>query len=129
MNLRPKSVTVICWLVILSAFFGIFTLKVMINPSPQAADLMSKNLLPVSIQRASVVVGVLICILCGVFMLNGKNWARSLYVGWVAFGIIVGLLTSPVKLMLIPSILVFAIFAFFLFRPKANAYFSGASGQ
>jgi hypothetical protein len=34
------------------------------------------------------------------------------------------LLTSPAKSMLIPGILMYAIFVFFLLRPKASGYFT-----
>jgi hypothetical protein len=56
-------------------------------------------------------------------MLKGFNWGRLLYVGWSVIGIVISMLTSPLKTMMLPSLVVFALIVFFLFRPKANAYF------
>jgi hypothetical protein len=39
---------------------------------------------------------------------------------------IVALATSPLKVALIPGAVVLAIMAYFLYRPKANAYFCSA---
>jgi hypothetical protein len=36
----------------------------------------------------------------------------------------IALLTSPMKMMLIPGVVFYLIITFFLFRPAANAYFS-----
>ena len=62
-------------------------------------------------------------------MLHGQNWARILYIGWIIIGIIIGLITSPFKIMLLPGIVINAIIAFFLFRPATNAYFAGEAGE
>jgi hypothetical protein len=50
-----------------------------------------------------------------------------LYIVWGAIGLLFGLFTSPAKLMLIPGILIYAIFVFFLLRPKASEYFTGSA--
>ena len=73
--------------------------------------------------------GALVTSGSGVMMLYRQNWARLLYVGWCILGIIIELTTSPIKIMLLPGIVVFAIIAFFLFRPAANAYFSGVDNR
>jgi hypothetical protein len=57
-------------------------------------------------------------------MLQGQNWARLLYVVWSAVGFVIGIVTSPIKAAMIPGLVVFVVMAFFLFRPKANEYFS-----
>ena len=62
-------------------------------------------------------------------MLYRQNWARQLYVGWSILSIIIGLTTSPIKIMMLPGVVVFAIIAFFLFRPAANKYFADVSGE
>jgi len=60
---------------------------------------------------------------CGIGMLKGFDWSRKVYVGWSVFGLVLSLVTFPMKLMLIPSALIIALFAYFLFRPQANAWF------
>jgi len=57
-------------------------------------------------------------------MLKRQNWARFLYVVWGAVGAVVGILTSPMKPLMIPGIIFFLVVTFFLIRPKANEYFS-----
>jgi len=69
-------------------------------------------------------------------MLRGHNWARFLYVIWSVVGFVVGIATFPMEASIIPAfamIMIFAlslfqivIIAFFLFRPKANAFFCPA---
>jgi hypothetical protein len=66
--------------------------------------------------------GPIVILVCGIGLLKGRSWARLLYVIWNILGLVIGLATSPMKLMLIPSFIVFLVIAFFLFRPNATAY-------
>ena len=63
-------------------------------------------------------------IICGVFMLYGRNWARWLLVAWLVFHVYVGALHSTVQLIL--HSLLFVVGLFFLFRRSASVYFRGA---
>lgn len=128
MKSRPKSVTVVCWILIVIGILPIFTLQHAMN-DPRAAELMSQSPLPLSVQYGMIYLGLAITLISGIAMLKGKNWARMLYIGWSILGFIIGIATSPAKVMMIPGIIIFAIFAFFLFRPKANAFFTGAVAQ
>lgn len=71
--------------------------------------------------------GMLVAMGTGIAMLYQQNWARLLYVGWNSVGSVLGLATSPVPLRMIPGILMFVIYAYFLFTPKANEYFAGTT--
>jgi len=86
---------------------------------------MAKNLLPIPVQFAMLYGGLFITIVAGIAMLKGMNWGRFLYVIWSVVGFLIGFTTSPMKAAMIPGLVVFGIFTFFLFRPKANEYFSG----
>ena len=92
--------------------------------NPMAQELMAKSPIPVPLQYVMLYLGLAISILCAIFMLRAANWARLLYIGWSGIEFLVLLLTSPVKPMLIPGILMYAVFVFFLLRPKATAYFT-----
>jgi hypothetical protein len=83
------------------------------------------NALPVSIQYIIMFVGSLVSVTAGIGVLKGKNYARIIYVFWTCFAIVISFFTLPVKTMMIPSILYFAIISFFLFREKSNNYFNG----
>jgi hypothetical protein len=126
MKTRPTSVTVIAWILIvlgaLSLVVSVFTIQ-----NPMTQELMAKSPIPVSVQYLMLFAGLLISIVSGIFMLKGANWARMLYVIWGAIGFLVSLFTTPAKLMIIPGLVVYAIIVFFLFRPKASAYFAGSA--
>lgn len=120
---RPTSVTVIAWIIIVTSCLSLaFTASSLNNPISQ--ELMAKSPLPIPLQIAMMYAGLGISIASGIGMLKAQNWARLLYVIWGAIGGVIGVLTSPIKVMMIPGLVILAIMAFFLFRPNANAYFS-----
>jgi hypothetical protein len=67
----------------------------------------------------------LAAIFCGVYMLRASNWARLLSMAWIGFHVILSAFHSRFELGV--HILVCAAFAYFLFRPRANEYFRGAT--
>ena len=94
----------------------------MINNS-EVQEIMAKNPLPIPIQYLMSYAGLLVMIISGIAMLKGKNWARLLYIIWSLVGFSIGILTSPMKAAMIPGLVVFGVIVFFLFRPKASAFF------
>lgn len=128
MKQRPKSITVISWILIVMGAISIFPLLLGSMNDPKALELMQQSPLPMSVQYGMIYLGLLVTVGSGIGMLYGKNLARLVYVGWSIIGFVIGIATSPVKVMMIPGFIIFAIVAFFLFRPKANAYFTTTSG-
>lgn len=124
---RPTSVTVICWLLVISGICSALSGIVGLN-NPMARELMSKSPIPISAQIAMLYVGSAICVACGSAMLRGCKWARTLYIGWSIIGFAIGFATSPMKLMLMPGLAFLALIVFFLTRPAAQQFFSGAQG-
>jgi hypothetical protein len=120
---RPTSVSIIAWFLIATSLISVITSYTSLD-NPIAQELMAKNLLPLSVQYVMLYFGLAISVASGVAMLKGWNWGRTLYVAWSVFGLVIGLVTSPMKLVLIPSVIVLAIIVFFLYRPKVNAFFS-----
>ncbi|MEV4781288.1 hypothetical protein MRBLMU1_003863 [Burkholderia sp. LMU1-1-1.1] len=120
---RPTSVSIIAWFLIATSLISVITSYTSLD-NPIAQELMAKNLLPLSVQYVMLYFGLAISVASGVAMLKGWNWGRTLYVAWSVFGLVIGLVTSPMKLVLIPSAIVLAIIVFFLYRPKVNAFFS-----
>ncbi len=62
----------------------------------------------------------LVAVLCGTFMLRGRNWARWLAIAWMAFHVAIsfpGLGQVAIHLLFLVTI------AWFLFRPDAEQYF------
>lgn len=115
MKERPLSITIISWLFIL---FGSIALLSGLLPIGGAttdqfvAELKSHWMVHLS-RLASIV--------SGLFMLRGFNWARWLLVAWIAFHIVIGALHSIAQLL--THVAIFSVVLFFLFRPKASAYF------
>jgi xanthosine utilization system XapX-like protein len=66
----------------------------------------------------------LLAILCGAFMLRGQNWARWLALAWIAFHVILSAFRALPELAM--HTLLFAVIAWFLFRPEARRYFRSA---
>ena len=123
MNSRPVSVTVIASIIIVTSAIGLVFSLFLIN-HPTVQELMAKSPLPVPVQYALEFVAPLLSALCGVFMLKGANWARLLYVGWRVLILIITFITMPVNLATLFGVIFLAVVVFFLFRPKANAFFS-----
>ena len=123
MGKRPKSVTVIAWFLIVTGVLSVFISLSSLN-NPVVKEVMSKSPLPVSLQYAMMFIGLAITVINGIGMLKGQGWARLLYVVWGVFGSLVGLVTSPTKIAMIPGIVIFAIIIFFLYRPVSSQYFT-----
>lgn len=66
----------------------------------------------------------LLAVIGGVFLLRGHNWARWLVIAWMAFHVALSVMHTPVELIM-HAVLLVAI-AWFLFRPRAAAYFRPA---
>src|SRR6185436_11330703 len=62
----------------------------------------------------------LLAIVGGVFTLRGSNWARWLLLVWIAYHVILSAFHSSG--LVIHSLLLAAV-VYFLFRPRASAYF------
>lgn len=124
MNERPLSVTIISWYLIVTCLIS--TLTTLFTLSNAAVhEIMRQSPIPIPPQFAMAFIGLGLNIVAGIMMLKGRHWARLLYVGWSAFAILVALATSPMKLMLIPGVLIYALIVYFLYRPQANIFFGG----
>ena len=123
MNKPPTSVTVIAWIILATNAVALLTTPFTMN-NPMTQEFMAKSPVPVPVQYTIIFMGLLISIVSALFMLKGANWARMLYIVWGAISLLLGLFTSPAKLTSIPGILIYAVFVFFLVRPKASAHFT-----
>ena len=62
-----------------------------------------------------------VAIVCGTFLLQGRNWARWLAMAWIAFHVVISFFDSGRKVA--THVVSLLLFAYFLFRSEANAYF------
>ena len=116
MNERPRSITVISWLFIAAGVIGL---------AYHATEFKADR--PFQYDVGWVCLVRLLAILCGVFMLRGSNWARWLLLVWIAFHVVLSAFHSLFELVI--HSLLFAVVAYFLFRPQASAYFRGARAE
>jgi hypothetical protein len=124
MQQRPTSLTIIGWFLIVIAAFGLIS-QVTMQDNPVAQQVLAQSPLPAWVHMALGVVGAVVTAACGYGVLKGLNWSRYLYVGYSLFGLAIGFLTTPFTSIWLISLLFLAVFAFFLFRPAANAWFTG----
>ncbi|AQQ43854.1 MULTISPECIES: hypothetical protein [Burkholderia] len=121
---RPISLTILAWVIIVTnAITCVYTPFSIGMPTTQA--LLSHYLLPVwatlgisvIIEAANVVIGIAI--------LKGREWSRKAYIVTFVFGIAFSLINMPASMLavLIPGVLLFAVFVYLLFRRPATAYF------
>ena len=126
MQKRPTSITVIAWILIVSALITLgssyFAFK-----DPMVQEMLARNVIPVPVQYALAFIGLCIQLVSSVAMLKAQNWGRLLYIGWGAIGLLLGLATSPAKLSMILGAIFYAVVVFFLLRPIAQAYFKSQS--
>lgn len=129
---RPTSVSVVCWILIATGgILLIHSIWYLNNPTVKqiTMELMSQSPIPIPLQYVMMYVGLLITAVSGIAMLGGRNWGRFLYVAWCILGFIIGFATSPMRMGMIPGLVLFIAEAVILFRPKANQYFSAGSLQ
>ena len=111
MKKRPALVTAISWVLIASGAAGLaFHLTEFTT-----VDKLDYGL--VSLVRALAMVA-------GGFMLRGSNWARWLSMLWITSHVIISAFHPVTELAI--HILIFAVFAFVLFRSDAANYFRRA---
>jgi hypothetical protein len=128
MKIRPTSVSIIAWFLIITSCISLVSTIAMIG-NPEITEIMSKSLMPIPLQYAMGFLGLAVMLVSGIYMLKGQNWSRKLYVGWSIFGFVVGMATSPMKMAMVPGLVVFLVIVYFLYRPKANDFFSPQESQ
>jgi hypothetical protein len=105
---RPLAVTLIGCLYIVTGLVG-----------------WAAHLLPLRTFQSDILWAILVNLLAfvsGVWMMRRQNWARWLAIGWMGFHVFLSIFHSPRELIV--HALFFVTIAFFLFRPRVNAYFA-----
>lgn len=121
MDKRPRSITVISLIFIV---FGCISFLASLLPY---VDADSAQRLAYLKAHWIVHVARIVAFVSGVFMFYGLNWARWLLVAWMLFHLILSVLHSPLQVLV--HGLLFAVVLYFIFRPRASAYFRGTSTE
>jgi hypothetical protein len=110
MNKRPRSVTAIGCIFIVAGVIGL---------AYHGAEFKAQRYF--DYENVWVLLVRLLAILGGVFLLRGSDWARWFLLIWIAYHVILSAFHSVFEL--ITHSLLFAVIAFFLYRPRVSAYF------
>jgi hypothetical protein len=68
----------------------------------------------------------LLAIVCGVFLLRGRNWARWGVIVWLAYHVVLSAFHSAMAVVVHTLLLV--VIGYLLLRPRVSAYFRRAAG-
>lgn len=120
---RPTSLTIIGWLLIVFGVWGVIG-QLALPYLPGAQEALAGSPLPASAHMAFGIVSALVSVVCGYGILKGLNWSRYLYMGFSALGIVFAFVTTPSAAVMVLSLAILALVAFFLFRAPANAWFT-----
>jgi len=110
MNKRPISITVLAGLYLLVGTVGfVFHFR----------EILDRHAF--QYEDALIELTELLAIVCGVFLLRGRNWARWLAVVWIGFHVAISFFDSAQKVAVHGLFLL--AFTYLLFRADARAYF------
>ena len=123
MEKRPLSITIIGWFLIILALFGLYGAFTM-GSNPVAMKMLEDMHASLRFQQAWAVIGSIVTIVCAYGMLKGQPWSRVLYVAWGIVGLIIGFVTSPMKGLLIFSLVLLVVIGALLFSLTGNQWFA-----
>jgi hypothetical protein len=75
-------------------------------------------------QQVWGVISAIVTLVCAYGILKGQPWSRVLYVGFGILGLAVAFFTSPMKSLLLISLLFLVVIGAFLFSLKGNEWFA-----
>jgi uncharacterized membrane protein affecting hemolysin expression len=123
MEKRPLSLTIIAWLLVVFALFGLYGVFTM-GSNPIAMKMLEQMHVSLMFQQAWGTVNCIITLICAYGIFKGQPWSRVLYVGWGILGIIVSFFISPMKAVIVLSLIILIVVAAFLFSAKGNEWFA-----
>lgn len=132
MPARPMSVTVVAWILIVFALFGLLGVlfTALLWDTPLVQQTLARVHAPVPVQAAIGLGGLAIRLACGIALLFRQNWARYLYTGWAVIGLAYAVIASPYTLwLLVPTLIFTLVIVYFLFTPAAKKYFAGKTPE
>ena len=125
---RPIGVTVIACILVVAPFGGaLLVLAAIAVPEAGTEATRSLHAMGVSVPALLLqsAVGGLVCIVCGIGLLGGRNWARVTYLVWCGVSMVLSCVQYGLKPDYALSLIFYAVIAYFLLREDASDYFSG----
>jgi hypothetical protein len=120
---RPAFIKFTAYFLFATAGIDLTNIANILN-NPMTRELIANSSLALFVMNVMYFLSPLVSIVSGIAILKGRSWARFLYVGYTGIGFVFRVIVSIIDMIWIPRIVVFVVIIFFLFRPKANEYFS-----
>lgn len=128
MEKRPLSLTIIGWWMLLAALFTAYSTATM-GSNAIAMRMIEQMHVSLLSQQVLGGIGVIVSLVSAFGLFKGLPWSRVLYIGWSFVALGFGLITSPVKSIMIVSVIFYVVIAYFLFRPAADRWFAARGLQ
>src|SRR5438309_1349256 len=113
MEKRPVSLTIIGWLLIVLALFGLYAMAT-IGSNPVAMKMLAQMHISLAVERTWGALGAIVNLICAYGILKGLPWSRVLYVVWGAIGVVVSFYISPMKAAVVVGLIILVAVAAFL---------------
>lgn len=123
MEKRPLSLTIIAWFLVVMSLFGLYG-SVTMGSNPLALKMINQMGIPLLFEQVWGAIGAVVSLICAYGIFKGQPWSRVLYVVWGIIGLVVGFFVSPMKSVLVLSLIFLVVISIFLFSDKANDWFS-----
>jgi hypothetical protein len=123
MEKRPLSLTIIAWFLIIISLLGLYGVITM-GSNPVAMKMLDQMHVSLMFQQVWGVISCIVNLVCAYGILKGFPWSRVLYVCWSLIGLVVGFYTSPMKVVLVVSVIFLVVIAAFLFSLRGNEWFA-----
>lgn len=123
MEKRPLSLTIIAWFLVVMSLFGLYG-SITMGSNPLALKMINQMGIPLLFEQIWGAVGAVVSLICAYGIFKGQPWSRVLYVVWGIIGLVVGFFVSPMKSVLVLSLIFLVVISIFLFSDKANDWFS-----
>jgi hypothetical protein len=119
---RAISTGLVCWYLIIAS-----TCWLALSFSDLKTDAMQQTMegtpVPIPVQVGLYFMNLIVPLVTAIFMYEGANWARVLYIGWgIAYYLLEAIVTPDVYLLL-PGLPIFAVASILLLLPGPRAYF------
>ena len=116
---RPRSIAIIAWFLIVVSGLSVVTFLTRMGHAGNPAA---------SLVAWWFALGIMpLYFISAIFMLQGKDWARQLYLAVGGTSLLFELVALPVTPKTIGALLFFLITALLLYRPHASVYFASST--
>lgn len=123
MEKRPLSLTIIGWLLIVFTLFGLYSILTM-GSNPMAMKMLAQMHVTLLFQQVWGTINCVITLICAYGILKGLPWSRVLYLVWGVISMGVAFYTSPIKSLIVFSLIILVVICAFLWTNAANDWFS-----